>query len=102
MLEHALIRLPTTELPLDDDAVEEAREVEALDAAPLRERSAVRDQRHRHAARAQRLERLDGARIRRERLEPATAVVLRDRVSNTVALRAKVGQCQLHDVDRGL
>src|SRR6267378_7243672 len=58
IVEHALVRLPAPKFALDDDAVEEPFESEPVNAAPLGERAAVRDQRHSHAARLQPLERL--------------------------------------------
>src|SRR5207248_7917511 len=90
--EDALVRLPATELALDDDAVEEAIEAEPVDAASLRRSAAVRDQRHAHTARAQRIERFDRASVRRKRSEPSCAVVRLDRLGGAGMVSAKIRQ----------
>src|SRR5947207_4762984 len=93
-----LLRLADTELALDQDDVEEAREPVALDLVALLGGVAVRHERERHAAAPEVLEALDGVGEEAHRVAPASREVAGDRRGEAVGLDAGALEGELHDV----
>src|SRR2546430_1779640 len=93
-----LLRLADTELALDQDDVEEAREPVALDLVALLGGVAVGHERERHAAAPEVLEALDGVGEEAHRVAPASREVAGDRRGEAVGLDAGALEGELHDV----
>ena len=89
---HALVRLAESQLPFDENRVEQICELEPLDLLPLGGAGAVREQREAQPRVAQPSHGIDGVRQRRHADIPALAVRIADARGKRVVLDTEIDQ----------